>query len=323
MPVIDVDELVVRYGSLAAVDRVSFSVASGEVLALLGPNGAGKTSIVETLEGFRRPSGGKVRVLDLDPIADHEALVKRVGAMLQSGGVYPGIHPREAVRLFASYYDDPEDPDALLERVGLSHRRTTSWRRMSGGEQQRLSLALALVGKPEVVFLDEPTSGIDVAGRQLIRELIRELRHAGVTVLVTTHDLEDAERIADRIVIVDRGQVVASGTPAELMRSSAKDEIRFGAPPELDTASLGRTLNAFVDEVAPGEYQVGLPPTPANVAALTAWLAEHDLPLADLRAGRQRLEDVFLRLTAVTAEYPDVSLDAGHRGRHRRRSRSG
>ena len=179
MRVIDVDELVVRYGSLTAVDHVSFSVAAGEVLALLGPNGAGKTTTVETLEGFRRPSAGQVRVLGLDPIADHAALVRRVGAMLQAGGVYPGIHPREALRLFASYYDDAEDPDALLERVGLGHRRTTTWRRMSGGEQQRLSLALALVGQPEVVFLDEPTSGIDVAGRQLIRELIRELRHVG------------------------------------------------------------------------------------------------------------------------------------------------
>jgi ABC-2 type transport system ATP-binding protein len=321
MRVIDVDELVVRYGSLTAVDHVSFSVGPGEVLALLGPNGAGKTTTVETLEGFQRPSAGRVRVLGLDPIADHTSLVRRVGAMLQSGGVYPGISPREALRLFASYYDEAEDPDALLERVGLYHRRATTWRRMSGGEQQRLSLALALVGKPEVVFLDEPTAGIDVAGRQLIRELIRELRQSGVTVLVTTHDLEEAERVADRIVIIDRGQVVASGTPAELMRSSTNDEIRFGAPPHLDTASLGRTLNAFVDEMRPGEYQVAMPPTPANVAALTAWLAEHDLPLADLRAGRQRLEDVFLRLTAVTGEHPKVTVDASSSGGRRRRSR--
>jgi ABC-2 type transport system ATP-binding protein len=310
MRAIDVDELVVRYGSLTAVDHVSFSVAPGQVLALLGPNGAGKTSTVETLEGFRRPSGGRVRVLDLDPIADHRELVRRVGVMLQAGGVYPGIRPIEAVRLFGSYYDDPEDPEALLERVGLGHRRSTTWRRLSGGEQQRLSLALALVGKPEMLFLDEPTAGIDVAGRQVIRELIGELRTSGVTILVTTHDLEEAERIADRIVIIDRGEVVASGTPAELMRSSAHDEIRFGAPPHIDTAGLGRTLNAFVDEIAPGEYHVAMQPTPANVAALTAWLAEHELPLADLRAGRQRLEDVFLRLTAVTGEHPVIKVDS-------------
>jgi ABC-2 type transport system ATP-binding protein len=304
--VIEVDELCVQFGTVTAVDHLSFSVDAGEVLALLGPNGAGKTTTVETLEGYRRPSGGRVRVLGCDPIAQHGELVPNIGVMLQSGGVYPGIRPLEALALFASYYDDPEDPAALLDRVGLTHRRTATWRRLSGGEQQRLSLALALVGKPRVAFLDEPTSGIDVSGRQLIRELIRELRQSGVTVLVTTHDLEEAERIADRIVIIDKGAVVARGTPAELMRSNENDEIRFAAPPDLDTAGLGRTLNAFVDEVSRGEYKVAMAPTPANVAALTAWLAEHDLPLADLRAGRQRLEDVFLRLTAVTGEHPII-----------------
>jgi len=306
LAVIEVEELVVAYGGLRAVDGVSFSVEAGEVLALLGPNGAGKTTTVETLEGYRRPASGHVRVLGLDPLSDHDTLVRRVGVMLQAGGVYPGIRPLEVLELFASYYDDPEDPAFVLERVGLSHRRNTTWRRLSGGEQQRLSLALALIGKPEVAFLDEPTSGIDVAGRQVIRELIEELRQTSVSIVVTTHDLEEAERLADRIVIIDRGKVVASGTPAELMRASEDEEIRFGAPPHLDTAGLGRALNAFVDEVSAGEYKVALPPTPNNVAALTAWLAEHDLPLLDLRAGRQRLEDVFLRLTAITGEHPIV-----------------
>jgi len=309
--VIEVDDLVVTYGDVRAVDGVSFSVEAGEVLALLGPNGAGKTTTVETLEGYRRPRGGQVRVLGLDPLAEHDALVPRVGVMLQSGGVYPGIRPLEVLELFASYYDDPEDPAFVLERVGLTHRRNTTWRRLSGGEQQRLSLALALIGKPEVAFLDEPTSGIDVAGRQVIRELIEELRQTSVTIVVTTHDLEEAERLADRIVIIDRGKVVASGTPAELMRAGDDDEIRFGAPPHLDTAGLGRALNAFVDEISVGEYKVALPPTPNNVAALTAWLAEHDLPPLDLRAGRQRLEDVFLRLTAITGEHPIVKQDNG------------
>jgi len=242
----------------------------------------------------------------LDPATDHESLVRNMGVMLQSGGVYPRIAPYQALQLFASYYDDPEDPAALLDRVGLAHRRNVTWRRLSGGEQQRLSLALALVGKPQVAFLDEPTAGVDIAGRQVIRDLIIELRQSGVTVLVTTHDLEEAERLADRIVIIDRGRVVASGTPAELMRSSEEAEIRFGAPPHLDTAGLGRSLGAFVDEVSSGEYKVAMAPTPANVAALTAWLADHELPLADLRAGRQRLEDVFLRLTAITGEHPVV-----------------
>lgn len=299
-----------HFGETKAVDGLDLLVAPGEVVALLGPNGAGKTTTVETLEGYRHPASGRIRVLGLDPVTDHRELVRRVGVMLQSGGVYPGIRPLEALELFASYYDDPEDPAFVLERVGLSHRRNSTWRKLSGGEQQRLSLALALVGKPEVAFLDEPTAGIDVGGRQMIRELIEELRQTSVTIVVTTHDLEEAERLADRIVIIDKGKVVASGTPAELMRASDDEEILFGAPPHLDTAALGRALNAFVDETTPGEYKVSMAPTPSNVAALTAWLAEHDLPLLDLRAGRQRLEDVFLRLTAITGEHPIIKPGA-------------
>ncbi|MEO7556747.1 MAG: ABC transporter ATP-binding protein [Acidimicrobiales bacterium] len=309
MAAIEVTNLGVRHGKVRAVNGVSFSVQHGEVVALLGPNGAGKTTTVEALEGYHRPAAGRARVLDLDPVADHAELVPRIGVMLQSGGVYPGMRPLEALELFASYYDDPDDPEALLERVGLGHKRTATYRRLSGGEQQRLSLALALIGRPEVAFLDEPTSGIDVGGRQLIRDIIRDLRQTGVGVLVTTHDLEEAERVADRIVIIDRGKCVASGTPAELMRSGGHDAIRFAAPPDIDTAGLGRALNAFVDEVAHGEYRVELPPTPANIAALTGWLADHDLPLADLRAGRQRLEDVFLRLTEITGEVPAVRIE--------------
>ncbi len=162
--------------------------------------------------------------------------------------------------------------------------------------RQRLSLALALVGRPAVAFLDEPTAGLDVDGRLLVRDVVREQRDAGVCVLLATHDLAEAEKVADRVVIVDHGQVVADGTPADLT-SAAVDEIRFGAPPGLDVAALGAGLGATVTETSPGEYVAGVAPTPRAVAALTAWLADRDLPLADLRAGRQRLEDVFLRLT--------------------------
>ena len=294
---VDVRDLVVRYGDRVAVDGVTFSVRPGEVVALLGPNGAGKTTTVETVEGFRRPAAGTVRVLGLDPVADHAAVVGRLGVMLQGGGVYPGLRVGEAVRLFASYYERPADPGALLERLGLASLERSTWRTLSGGEQQRLSLALALVGRPSVALLDEPTAGVDPAGRQVVRSEIRSLRESGVAVLLTTHELEDAERLADRVVIVDGGQVVAEGTPDELRRSAGGEEIRFGAPPGLAVAELSVALGAPVAEASPGEYVVSARPAPATVAALTAWLAERDLPLADLRAGRSTLEDVFLRLT--------------------------
>ncbi len=298
VPALDVSRLVVRYaGDVTAVDGLSFSAEAGEVLALLGPNGAGKTTTVETLEGYKSPTSGSVRVLDLDPVADHARLTPRIGVMLQKGGVYPGIKPIEALRLFAAFYDTPEDPAALLDRLGLAGVARTPWRRLSGGEQQRLSLALALVGRPDVAFLDEPTAGVDVAGRQVIREVIAELRERGTCVLLATHELDEAERVADRVVIVDHGRLLAQGTPAELMSAVERTTIDFGAPAGLDVAALSAALGAPVVEVRAGEYSVATPPAPATIAALTAWLAEHDLPLGDLRAGRQSLEDVFLRLT--------------------------
>src|SRR5947199_257283 len=216
---IEVHELVVRYSSLVAVDRLSFTAEAGELVALLGPNGAGKTSTVETLEGYRRPSDGSVRVLGLDPVAQHAAVTPRIGVMLQSGGVYPGMRVIEALRLFAAFYDNPLDPEELLAKVGLTSVARTVWRRLSGGEQQRLSLALALIGRPAVAFLDEPTAGVDPAGRLAIREVIAGLRDAGVCVILTTHELEEAERLADRIVIIDHGRIVADGSPAGLKRS--------------------------------------------------------------------------------------------------------
>jgi ABC-2 type transport system ATP-binding protein len=298
MPAVEVRDLVVRYGPRAAVDGLSFEAEAGRVVALLGPNGAGKTTTVETLEGYRRPSAGEVRVLGLDPFLDHRALVPRIGVMLQQGGVYPAMGAGEVVSLFARYYPDPEPPAALLDRLGLAEVAGTPWRRLSGGEQQRVSLALALVGRPRVAFLDEPSAGIDPVGRRVIRQVIRELRDAGVCVLLTTHDLEEAEQLADRVVIVDRGTAVATGTPAELMAAGRGREIRFGAPAGLPTGELELALGASVIEEQPGEYLVLAEAAPATVAALTAWLAERDLPLADLRAGRQRLEDVFLRLVA-------------------------
>jgi ABC-2 type transport system ATP-binding protein len=298
---VEVSQLVVRYRDVVAVDGASFTADRGEVVAVLGPNGAGKTSTIETVEGFRRPHEGTVRVLGLDPVANARAVRARIGVMLQNGGVYPGMTPRDVARLFASYYDAPAPPDHVLERVGVGGRvATTAWRSLSGGEQQRVSLALALLPRPEVAFLDEPTAGIDPTGRVVIRDVVRSLRDDGVCVVMTTHDLEEAEKLADRIVIIDRGRVVAEGTPATLM-SAASDEIRFGAPPALDLIALAEHLGVAVREDRPGEYVVDAASTPQRVAALTAWLAEQGAPLADLRAGRQRLEDVFLRLTSESS----------------------
>lgn len=299
-PAIAVRDLVIHYGDATkpAVDGVSFEVEPGEVLAILGPNGAGKTSTVEILEGYRRATSGMVTVLGFHPIDDARELRSRIGVMLQRNGVYLTMGPREVLRLFADYYGDrADDPDALLERVGLTGVGTTPWRRLSGGEQQRLSLALALVGRPEVAFLDEPTAAIDPTARQTVRGLINELREGGVAVVLTTHDLDDAEALADQVIIMDHGRIVAAGSPSELTRADASDGIRFVAPANIDVVALASVLDAAVHEVEPGSYMAALDPSPRNVATLTGWLADQNLALDDLQAGRRPLEDLFVRLT--------------------------
>jgi ABC-2 type transport system ATP-binding protein len=322
-PTVVVEDLVIRYGDLTAVDGVSFSAAPGEVTVVLGPNGAGKTSTIEHLEGYRRASSGRSSVLGLDPSADHAALTRQVGIMLQQGGIPTGIRPSEVLAQYAGFFDDPRDPVELLRTVGLSDRAGSTYRRLSGGEQQRLSLALALVGRPRVVFLDEPTAGVDLEGRDLIRRVLDDLRDDGVTVVVTTHDLDEAARCADHIVIIDHGRVVADGTPASLMTDGPSDHLLFGAPQDLDVVALSAALGAAVSQVSRGEYRVEASPTPATIAALTAWLAERDLPLADLRAERQRLDDVFRRLTTPAETGVEPDADAGTSTRRRGRSARG
>jgi ABC-2 type transport system ATP-binding protein len=300
---VEVESLVVRYGDVVAVDGLSLAAASGRVTCVLGPNGAGKTSTIECLEGLRRPASGRLAVLGLDPRREHAALTPRIGVMLQEGGVHPAVRVGEVLRHGAALYPRPLDVASLVDRLGLAGLERRAWRQLSGGEQRRVALGLALVGRPEVAFLDEPTAGVDVAGRQVIREVIAGLRADGVAVLVTTHDLAEAERVADDVVVVDHGALVAAGTLDELVGAAGGgDVVRFSAPAGLDVASLGAHLSGAevvaVVEVEPGRYEVAASPSPTTVAAITAWLAAHDLPLADLQAGRQRLEDVFLRLTA-------------------------
>jgi ABC-2 type transport system ATP-binding protein len=303
MSAIEVEGLTVAYRDVVAVDDLSFRAEAGEVTCVLGPNGAGKTSTIESLEGLRRPALGRLSVIGLDPRREHRSLVERIGVMLQEGGVHPGVRAIEALRHAAALYAKSVDPVELLERVGLGGLERRTYRQLSGGEQRRLALALALVGRPQVAFLDEPTTGVDPAGRQVIRRVIGDLRSEGVTVLLTTHDLDEAERVADRVVIIDRAHLVAQGPLEELMRGAAAGEaVRFAAAPGIDTEALSARLDgAAVAETGTGEYEVKAAPTPATVAAITAWLAERDLPLGDLRAGRQRLEDVFLRLTSGAA----------------------
>lgn len=294
----EIESLVVRYGSVTAVDGVSLRAEAGEVLALLGPNGAGKTSTVETLEGFRRPDAGSVRVLGLEPVGDRRALLPRIGVMLQSCRLYSVIRPVEAVRLFAAHHPHPvDDPDALLDRVGLRDRSRTVWRRLSGGEQQRLALALALVGRPEVVVLDEPTAGLDVHGRDLVRSIIRELRDDGVCVLLTTHELDEAERLADRVAVLHRGRLVALGSLDELAAADRGPQgVRFSGPSDLDVAALSTVLGGPVRAEGPGAFVAEVVSSAATVASLAGWFAEQGLPLGEVRAGRQRLEDVYRRL---------------------------
>ena len=300
MPAIEVQDLRVAFGDRVAVDGVTFDVQPGEVVALLGPNGAGKTTTVETLEGYRSPTSGSVRVLGLDPVRGHGRLVKDLGVVLQRGGVYPVMSPARVLRLFASYYERPRSPDELLGLLALEDVASTPFKRLSGGEQQRLALALALVGRPRVCFLDEPTAGVDPAGRIAVRDVIDACRHDGVAILLTSHELDEVERLAERVVIIDHGKVLAAGPPDEV--GGGEEEIRFRVDGPLDTAALGAALNAAVAEEAPSSYRVGAPPSPGLVAELTAWLATHDLVLADLRIGRERLEDVFLRLVKTEAD---------------------
>ncbi|MFC9604340.1 ABC transporter ATP-binding protein [Streptomyces niveus] len=298
-PVVQVRGLVKRYGARAAVNGLDLTFQTGTVSALLGPNGAGKTTTIETCEGYRRPDGGTVRVLGLDPVADAARLRPRIGVMLQSGGVYSGARAQEMLRHMAALHANPLNVTELIERLGLGGCGRTAYRRLSGGQQQRLSLAMAVVGRPELVFLDEPTAGLDPQARRSTWDLVRELRADGVTTVLTTHFMEEAEELADDVAIVDAGRVVAHGTTEELCRGGAENTLRFTGRPGLDLGSLLKALpdGSAAAELTPGAYRIGGTIDPQLLATVTSWCAQHGVMPDKISVERHTLEDVFLELT--------------------------
>lgn len=288
-----VDSVVKAFGATRAVDGLSFHVSRGELLCFLGPNGAGKTTTIEMCEGFAAPTSGSIRVLGLDPATNPDGVRERIGIMLQGGGSYSGIRVREMLELTARYSRNPLDPDWLIEVLGLEGVAKNTYRRLSGGQQQRLSLALALIGRPELVFLDEPTAGMDAQSRLAVWELIRALKKDGVTIVLTTHLMDEAEALADRVIIIDHGRKVAEGTPAELMDDNRGAQLTFETDHEVDLAALPLKVVAQ----RPLHYALADAPTPATIAALTAALADQGVLLRRLDAAHATLEDVFLELT--------------------------
>ncbi|WP_327237158.1 ABC transporter ATP-binding protein [Streptomyces sp. NBC_01317] len=298
-PVVEIRGLIKRYGGKTAVDGLDLRIGAGTVTAVLGPNGAGKTTTVEICEGYRRPDAGTVRVLGLDPVADAARLRPRIGVMLQSGGVYSGARAEEMLRHMARLHAHPLDVDALIERLGLGDCGRTAYRRLSGGQQQRLAVALAVVGRPELVFLDEPTAGLDPQARRSTWDLVRELRADGVGVVLTTHFMDEAEQLADDVVIVDAGRVIAQGSPEDLCRGGAENTLRFTGRPGLDLGSLLKALpdGTAAAELTPGAYRIGGTIDPQLLATVTSWCAQHGVMASGIAVERHTLEDVFLELT--------------------------
>ena len=299
VPAVEISGLVKRYGQNVAVDGLTLSAAPGAVTGILGPNGAGKTTTIEICEGYRRPDQGTARVLGLDPRRDARALRPRVGVMLQSGGIPPSVPAADYLTLLSRFYKHPLGVPDLLELTGLTASGRTPYKRLSGGQQQRLSLAAAIIGRPELVFLDEPTAGMDPQARHATWDLIGQLRGAGVSIILSTHFMEEAERLCDQVAIIDHGQLVAAGTPAEL--TGTVGQLRFRAEAGLDIDSLLAALPpaSAAKESPAGHYVIEVHGAvdPLLLAAVTAWCAERGVLANSLRIESRTLEDVFLELT--------------------------
>ena len=291
---VDIDSLQVRFGELWAVREVSLRVEFGEVAVILGPNGAGKTTTVETLLGFRRPTAGTVRLVGLDPVRDHAQVVQRVGASLQRGGVWFPMTPRQALELTASYYGAPRPVSELIDQLALASCAATPWRRQSGGEQQRTLLALALLGRPRVLVLDEPTAAVDPEGHRTVRELLASERERGCALVITTHQLADAEALASHVSVLHEGRVVAAGTLDELAGDPVLG-IQSSVP--LDAEELARRIAAPVIDEGARQYRCLVANTPEQVARVTAYIGELGGQLVSLRS-RTSLEETYLALIA-------------------------
>jgi ABC-2 type transport system ATP-binding protein len=297
MPVIEVSNLRKRYGERVAVDGVSFTVERGEIFGILGPNGAGKTTTVECVEGLRRPDGGSISVLGLDPRRDRAELRRRVGVQLQDSQLPDRIRVGEALEMFSSFYPEPADWRRLLQELGLAEQRDVMFRKLSGGQRQRLSIALALVGNPQIAILDELTTGLDPQARLDTWLLIEEIRDRGVTVVLVTHLMEEAERLCDRLAVIDAGRVVAIDTPAGLVsRADAEHRVRFRTSVPLADALF--TDLPEVTGVRRRGDQLLVTGTGNLLQAVTAVLARNQVVAADLRYEQASLDDAYLTLTA-------------------------
>ncbi len=304
-PAVVVDRLAKRYGGRVVVEDVSLTVDRGEILAVLGPNGAGKTTTLEIIEGYRTPDAGTVRVLGAEPARAGRDWRARIGLMLQSGGIDLRARPAESLRQHAGFHARPADPDRLLDTLGLRSVADTPYRRLSGGERQRLAFGLALVGRPEVLILDEPTAGMDPEARGMVRAIVAEQRAAGVAILLTSHELTDVERMADRVAILAGGRIRAMGTPSELA-GGGRPRLRFRLDVVLDAAalrSLAETVGAPVAATRDGAWLEVLeqPPTPELVAAVATACAGLGRLIVESRTVGGSLEDAYLELVAPRA----------------------
>jgi ABC-2 type transport system ATP-binding protein len=295
---VEINHLGVIFGDLTAVDDVTLHVDYGEVVTLLGPNGAGKTTVVETLLGFRPPTSGSVRLGGLDPRRDHREVVARTGALLQRGGVWFPMSPAQVLDLTATYYDAPRTAKELLDLLDLRHCERTPWRRLSGGAQQRTLLALALIGRPRILVLDEPTTAVDPEGRQVIRDLVQSERGRGCALLITTHELSEAERLSDRMVIMNKGHVVVQGT-LEVLAGSPEMIIETSGP--ADPVALAGLLGCNVTTDGPLRLRCATASSPERIAVVTGFLSEAGLSITSLRT-RASLEERYFELIASERE---------------------